>query len=74
MARAPRLMCLLRNLFYVAATHNFHINIAHIPGADNTVADALSRFQMGRFHTLVPGADLHPTPLPPMQLDHWSRQ
>ncbi len=64
-------MRLLRDLFYTAATHNFHVNIAHIPGVDNSIADSLSRFQMERFHALAPDADDRPTPLPSMAQDLW---
>ncbi len=69
MARAPLLMRLLRALFLVAARGNFHINITHIPGIDNSTADALSRFQMARFRRLVPGAAPHPTPVPDMMTE-----
>ncbi len=31
MSRSPHLMHLLRDLFYTTTTHNFHVNIAHIP-------------------------------------------
>lgn len=74
MARSPHLMPLLRDLFFVAASHNFHVNIEHIPGVDNAIADSLSRYQMPRFHTLAPQADVHPTPLPPLGLDLWLRR
>lgn len=37
------------------------INITHIPGIDNSTADALSRFQMTGFRRLVSGTAPHPT-------------
>ncbi len=69
MAHSPHLMRLLRALFLTAADFNFHVNIAHIPGVDNNVADALSRFQMSRFRALVPDADLRPTPIANLDMD-----
>ncbi len=64
LSRSPQLMHLVRALFYVAATHNFHVTITHIYGTDNSIADALSRFQMQRFLRLAPQADPNPTPIP----------
>ena len=64
LTKSPTLMALARALFFVAALHNFHIMLTHIPGADNTVADALSRFNLSLFVQLAPGADKKPTPIP----------
>ena len=36
-------MQLLRELFWLSATNNFHITGRHIPGVDNIVPDMLSR-------------------------------
>ena len=55
---------LVRALFFVAARHNFHVLICHIPGIDNSIADALSRMQLKRFRSLAPTADDNPTPTP----------
>ena len=51
---------LMRALFFVAAKHNFHVTITHIYGTDNSLADALSRFQILR---LAPQADPDATPI-----------
>ena len=59
-SRCPDLMDLVRALFYVAAHNNFNVLIRHIPGVDNSIADALSRLQMSRFRSLAP----HANPLP----------
>ena len=64
LSKAPLLMHLVRALFFVAATNNFHVSITHIAGVDNSIADALSRFQMPRFAQLAPDADAEPTPTP----------
>ena len=63
-SRSKPLMSLVRTLFYTAASNNFTVLLQHIAGAENGVADALSRFQFCRFRTLAPEADLasHPPP------------
>ena len=45
----PRLMYLVRMLYFFAAQHNMHI-ISHVVGTDICIADALSCFQVHRFH------------------------
>ena len=62
--RDPLLMHLVRSIFFCAASHQFSVLVSHIRGTDNSIADALSRFQMLRFRQPVPQADLEPTPLP----------
>ena len=59
------LMNIIRKLFLFAASHDFSISFKHIYGHFNEAADALSRFQVQRFRSLVPDADSQPTPLPP---------
>ena len=66
-SKVPLIMKFIRKLTWTAATHNFIIHAEHVPGCINSVADALSRFQMKKFRQLVPKADQHPTPHPPMQ-------
>ena len=61
--RSPALMTLVRTLYYLAAKGNYHVGIAHIPGASNLTADSLSRFSMQAFRRLRPHADPQPTPL-----------
>ncbi len=43
LSKAPLFMHLVRALFFVAATNNFHVTITHIAGVDNSIADSLSR-------------------------------
>jgi len=54
------IMMLMRRLTWESLLGNFVIRAIHIPGYRNTVADALSRFQFDKFHTLAPQAC--PTP------------
>ncbi len=57
-------MSLLRNLFYIAAKHEFTVNVKHIPGVNNTLADRLSRLQLDKFRNMAPNADKEPTKVP----------
>ena len=58
------MMALLRNLFLVAARLNFTVSARHVPGVQNCIADALSRFHMQAFRSLAPTASPTPTPIP----------
>ena len=58
-------MSLVRKLFFIAAKYNFTVNIKHIPGTNNTIADALSRLQMAKFRQLAPSASPRETRIPP---------
>ncbi len=56
-SKCPKIMSLVR--FYVLQCLKLNISLYanHIPGKDNDIADALSRFQMRRFRDLVPHAE-----------------
>ena len=60
-SRNPMVMDWLRELFWLSATHNFRIIALHVPGAINTRADALSRFEFSRFWPAL--TDCSPLPL-----------
>lgn len=49
---------LLRHLIFKCLSLNFWIKAKFIPGRTNDLADALSGFQMERFTSLLPNADL----------------
>ncbi len=68
-SKCPLISNLLRKLFFISAKHQFTINITHIPGLDNSIADSLSRLQVSRFRQLAPNADHHQTQIPP---EAWS--
>jgi len=53
-------MSLIRLLPLCAARHNIHVMVTHIAGTDNSIADALSRFQVHRFWQLAPLAASQP--------------
>ena len=58
------IMHLLRHLLMSAAHFGFHFSAQHVPGLDNCVADALSRFQWQRFRSLAPEGELYPVEIP----------
>ena len=63
-SKSPEIMALVRMLFFCAAHNNFNMCVQHIPGVNNVIADALSRFQQDRFRKLAPNANLHPDNIP----------
>ncbi|XP_043215429.1 uncharacterized protein LOC122378437 [Amphibalanus amphitrite] len=64
-SRDRRLMSLVRQTLFTAAQHSFALRVSHIPGIDNSAADALSRLQISRFRAINPTAAASATPLPP---------
>ena len=58
------ILAIMRRLVAVAARFNFAVNIRHVPGSRNEIADALSRLQIQRFRQLCPDAAANPTPVP----------
>ena len=61
--RDPSLRHLLRCLF-IAASWQFEYDASHIPGINNSMADALSRGREHLLPTLVPTANSFPSPVP----------
>jgi len=69
-SKCSHIMALLRYMFFVCANNCIEISAVHIPGSQNCIADALSYFQLNRFHHLLPQADQQPTPIP---IINWKR-
>ena len=63
-ARDPSIRHLLRCLFFFAASWHFHYNASHIPGIENSIADALSRNNAHLLFSLAPSANILPSPVP----------
>ena len=61
-------MRLLRSLLFSAARHSFSFSSQHVPGVNNQLADALSRWQ--EFWHLAPDAQPRPIVVPPDLLAH----
>ena len=57
-------MDLLRHLTLLTMQFNIYLHAVHIPGKQNDIADAISRFQFQRFRHLALDADINPYPLP----------
>ena len=62
------LMQLLRCLFFLEATSQFHLVAVHLPGVLNDCADDLSRNRLPSFRMKRPQAAQLPSPLPPSLL------
>jgi hypothetical protein len=67
----PETQQLERTLIWLAATHQFDYRVEHIAGADNRIADALSRFSMQEFRTCHPSANRSPTTRVPLPTRTW---
>lgn len=57
-------MSLIRVLTLKSLEFNLIIRAEHVPGVNNSVCDALSRFQAARFRELVSDADKSPVQVP----------
>ena len=62
--KSPKIVALIRMLYFCAAHNNFNVCIQHISSIKNNIADALSRFQHHRFRNLAPNANLQPDIIP----------
>ena len=60
-SKCPKVMALLRQIFFICAKGNFMITARHIPGVTNVRADALSRQELLRFSNLHPTANRNPS-------------
>ena len=68
-SKVPALMHLLRDLLLSAARWGFTFTAAHVPGVENKIADAISRFHWQEFRQLAPEAHSSPCPIPQLLLD-----
>ena len=63
-SKVPDIMHLVRHILMSAALFNFTFRAQHVPGVQNSVADALSRFNWQEFWRLAPSASPSPVPIP----------
>lgn len=63
-SKDPSIMLLLRSLLHCAAQSAFFFTAQHVPGVNNGIADALSRFRMQVFRSLAPAANKLPESIP----------
>ncbi|KAM4748862.1 uncharacterized protein WCC33_006262 [Rhinophrynus dorsalis] len=61
---SPPVLALLRFLVLRCLQLNISFRAKHVPGLENDIADALSRFQFDRFRVLAPGAAVKGVPCP----------
>lgn len=60
-SKEPQMMHLLRCLFFIKAHFHLEVKAEHVPGEENTLADALSRDNMSLFFSQAPQARKDPT-------------
>lgn len=63
-SKSEMVMVLLRNLTIKCLQQNIVVKAEHVSGANNSITDALSRFQIHRFRELAPTADQEPYKMP----------
>lgn len=63
-SRVPVLKHLLYDLLLSATRCGFTFSSAYVPGVQNSVADAISRFRWQEFRVLAPEAQPTPCPIP----------
>ena len=61
-------LCTLSSLLKVAACLSFTFAAVHVPGKNNGIADALSRFNSQGFRSQAPCANKSPVLIPPQLL------
>ena len=67
-SKVPQMMHLLRCLFFIRAHFQIQLWAVHVPGIENTLADAISRNNLCLLYSQVPGAIGRQSPIPPQLL------
>lgn len=65
-SKEPLVMTLVRKLVLLCLKYNLVVSAQHVPGENNSIADALSRFQMERFRNLCSWAEAEAICIPPL--------
>ena len=68
-SRDKEVMHLVRCLAFISARYQFQAYAVHVPGVENTLADALSRNNLPLFRSTYPQANQEPSPIPSELLD-----
>ena len=63
-SKEGQIMHLMRSLFFIVAHYQVSLRACHVPGAQNGIADAISRNNLSLFFSLHQGAVLTATRLP----------
>ena len=64
-SKVPQSMHLLRCLFFIRAQFQIQLWAVHIPGIENTLADAISRNNLCLLYSQIPEAIGRQSPIPP---------
>lgn len=70
-SKQPQINQLIRTLLFLAATHDFNLNLSHVAGVQNVSADLLSRGQVQRFLESPGVHDPSPTTPLPLPTQVW---
>eukprot|EP00111_Clytia_hemisphaerica_P017124 TCONS_00050701-protein len=70
-SKDPRIMCIVRALFFLSVDINASFTFQHVAGKDNTFSDLLSRLQVEKFRSICPASDQHPSAIPTSTMDLW---
>ena len=68
-SRVPRIMHLLRCLFFIRAHYQFILWAVHVPGVENILADAISRNNLNYLFSQIPRARQSQSEIPPPLLE-----
>lgn len=68
-SKSDHVMVILRHITVFCLKNNILIKAEHVPGARNTLCDALSRLQVDKFRVLAPQADPEPQVVPRFPLE-----
>ena len=64
-SKVAQIMHLLRCLFFIRAQFQIEVWAVHVPGAENSLADAISRNNLSLLFTQIPSLPREPSPIPP---------
>ena len=73
-SRVSHIMQLLRCLFFIRAYYQIDLGATHIPGVENTLADAISRNNLPLLFSQVPGTVGQQSPVSPALLELLTNQ
>ena len=63
-SKDKNMMHMLRCLFFISEHHQFLVEAVHVPGKLIQAVDAISRNNISNLLQVLPGAQLHPVPIP----------
>lgn len=73
-SKVPSMMHLLRCLFFIRAHFQIELWAVHVPGRENSIADAISRDNLSFLYSQVPGSQGLRSPVSPVLVELLSNQ